>query len=127
LTPKFESKIKTAINKLRRQWPAIIACKKRAKVGPELYQCEGCKMLIYTGKRSIDYIQIHHPDAVEGKVDVDHIDSVMPLDGRKLNLIEYVARVFCDIANLMLLCRCCHLSKSLLENEERRKNRKELL
>lgn len=127
MTPKFKAKIKAAINKLRRQWPPIIAVKKAARVGPELFRCSGCNMLIYAGARDISYIQIHHPEAVEGKVDVDHSDPVQPVDGRELTFDEYIDRVFCGESNLKLLCKVCHISKTSAEAGERaefRKNKK---
>lgn len=125
MTPKFKAKLKTAINKMRRQWPAIINCKKKAKVGPELYRCEGCKMLIYSGKRSIEYIQLHHPEAIVGVIEIDHVEPVMPLDGRNLTWDEFVGRVFCGEDNLMALCKSgCHQLKSSFEATERARLRK---
>ena len=124
MTPKFKAKIKAAINKLRRQWPPIIAVKKAARVGPELFRCSGCNMLIYAGARDISYIHIHHPEAVEGKVDVDHSDPVQPVDGRELTFDEYIDRVFCEEDNLKLLCKICHVSKSAVEASERAEFRK---
>lgn len=128
MTPKFKAKIKAAINKLRRQWPPIIAVKKAARVGPELFRCSGCNMLIYAGARDISYIQIHHPEAVEGKIAVDHIEPVQPVDGRELTFDEYIGRVFCEKDNLQVICGVCHTLKTSYEAGERagfrKKNRK---
>jgi hypothetical protein len=125
MTPKFKAKIKAAINKLRRQWPPIIAVKKAARVGPELFRCSGCGDLVYAGARDISYIQIHHPEARVDKIEIDHVSSVQPLDGRELTFDEYIDRVFCDESNLMALCKSgCHQSKSAVEASERAEYRR---
>jgi hypothetical protein len=124
VTPKFKAKLKAAINKMRRQWPAIVAVKKKARVGPELYKCSGCGMLVYSGKRSIESIRINHPSAVEGKIAADHIDPVVPVDGTELSWDEYIARVFCEESNLQAICTVCHTLKTSFEAGERADLRK---
>jgi hypothetical protein len=126
VTPRFEQRIRAAINKLRRQWPPIIATKKRAKIGPELYKCEECEQIIYSGDRSIDVIRLDHPNAIVDSIAIDHKIPVMPVEGKKLDWNEYIKSVFCDTSNLQALCSSCHSKKTLGENKERRENRKKL-
>jgi hypothetical protein len=124
---KFESKIIVQLRKLARQWKPIQNVKRRAKIGPELYKCEGCGQVVYSGDRSIDVIKVDYPEAIADKIEVDHIDPVMPLDNdaskRDWNVI--VLRMFCAEDNLQALCKSgCHLSKTTMEKAERAKWKK---
>lgn len=43
------------------------------------------------------------------QVQVDHIDAIGRFNGC---WNEYIARMFCDVANLQVLCKGCHNKKS---------------
>ena len=53
------------------------------------------------------------------KVHVDHIEPVIPVDREIKDWNEYIVRLFCDIDNLQVLCKECHLIKSNNENNDR--------
>lgn len=60
-------------------------------------------------------------------MEVDHIDPVIPID-KTLNDItfdELIARIWCNVKNLMAICKVCHKAKSKVENAERRRIKKE--
>jgi hypothetical protein len=96
-------------------------------VGPELHKCPLCEQLIYTGKRSIEMIQIDHPTAIAGRMDVDHIEPVVAVEdsGKEKDWNKIIDRMFCEEENLQSLCWLCHKSKSLAERGDRAKARKE--
>jgi hypothetical protein len=86
-----------------------------------------CEQIIYTGKRSIEYIQIEHPSAIAGKMDVDHIDPVVPVEdsGKDKDWNKVISRLFCDEDNVQSICWLCHKSKSLSESGDRALARRE--
>ncbi len=56
----------------------------------------------------------------------DHIEPVHPLDGHEPSWSEIIARMFCDISNLQILCnypglldnvKSCHCAKTAREKE----------
>jgi hypothetical protein len=121
----MENTIVLAMRKLTRQWKPIQNVKKRAKIGPELFKCEGCGQIVYSGDRGIAVIQVDVPEAIADKIEVDHIDPVIPVDTdpaveKDLNVLA--KRIFCGEDNLQALCKSgCHALKTLSENEERKK------
>ncbi len=60
------------------------------------------------------------------KLEIDHIDPVMPLSGEPLTLDEIAKRIFVDHKALAIMCQTCHKLKTLEENRIRRANKKEL-
>lgn len=55
------------------------------------------------------------------EVQVDHIE---PMIDPKVGFVDWnniIDRLFCDSNGLQVLCRCCHISKSNVENSERKK------
>jgi 5-methylcytosine-specific restriction endonuclease McrA len=126
LDKKFQAKIVSALRKLTKQWPPILQSKKKAKIGPELYQCPKCNDTIYTGARSIDVIQLQYPTARVGKMDVDHIEPIMAVEdsGKEKDWNKVIQRMFCAEENLQTICSRCHKFKSNEEKKERAKARK---
>ena len=124
---KFEAKIMSALRKLTKQWPPILKAKRKTKIGPELHQCPLCSQIIYTGKRSIDVIQVEYPDAIAGRMDVDHRTPVIAVEdsGKEKDWNKIIDRMFCEEENLQSICWLCHKSKSLAERGDRAKARKE--
>lgn len=112
---------------MTKQWPPILKAKRKTKIGPELHQCPLCQQIIYTGKRSIDAIQIDNPAAIAGRMDVDHIDPVIPVEdsGKAKDWNKIIQRLFCEEDNVQSICWLCHKSKSLTERGDRAKARKE--
>ena len=100
--------------------------KKKTKVGPELHQCPICSSIIYTGKRSIETIRQKYPNAIEGRMDVDHIDPVIPVEdsGKQKDWNKVISRLFCKEDNVQSICSMCHKEKSLLERGDRTKARR---
>jgi len=56
-------------------------------------------------------------------VAVDHKEPVVAVTG-KTDFNEYIARLFCGIKGLQILCKVCHNKKSKLENALRRQHKK---
>lgn len=87
-----------------------------AKRAHKFYVCRACGTL---GKKQKSP---NHP-----KVHVDHIDPVIPIDGRDLTWNEKIDRLFCISAgadNLQVLCANCHSDKTKVENKARREAKK---
>jgi 5-methylcytosine-specific restriction endonuclease McrA len=55
-------------------------------------------------------------------VQVDHIEPVIPvtIKAKDMTWDEIVARLYCEPANLQVLCKKCHKKKSQSENRRRR-------
>jgi hypothetical protein len=83
--------------------------------------------LIYTGKRSIDVIQIDQPGVIAGRMDVDHIDPIIAVEdsGKDKDWNKVIERMFCEEDNLQSVCSSCHKIKSLAERGDRAKARRE--
>jgi len=67
-------------------------------------------------------------DFTLGEVQVDHIDPVVPLDteGRNLSWDTIYDRLLnVDPEDLQILCKKCHLEKSVKENSVRRAHKRE--
>lgn len=90
---------------LRKQfvWSATYkAVRKAANRDKNIDYCAGCNELINT---------------LEQKTAVDHIDPVGSFHGNKS--LDYAAsRIWCDPANLQVLCTMCHAFKTLVDREE---------
>jgi len=54
-------------------------------------------------------------------VQIDHIEPVIPIGTPKkeMSLMQFYDRLYCDISNLQVLCKPCHVSKSVDENNGR--------
>lgn len=124
---KFEAKIMSALRKLTKQWPPILRAKRKTKIGPELHQCPLCSQIIYTGKRSIEAIQVDFPEAIAGRMDVDHIDPVIAVEdsGKDKDWNKIIFRMFCEESNVQSICSTCHKEKSSAERGDRAKARRE--
>jgi hypothetical protein len=121
----------SALRKLTKQWPPILRAKRKTKIGPELHKCPLCAQIVYTGKRSIDSIQVEYPTAVIGRMDVDHIEPVVAVEdsGKDKDWNKIIVRMFCDDENIQSICSTCHKEKSMAERSgrtlARRENKKE--
>lgn len=81
-------------------------------------------MIVYTGARSIEAIRLKYPDAVTGKIVIDHIKPVVRIDGLDSSWDEIINNMFCEEDNLQAICKICHDSKTMAENEERKENKR---
>lgn len=97
-----------------RRWPPKFEVLKEAKVGKKVnqasgriaehFKCEGCQES-YPAK----------------EVQVDHIDPVVDPKIGFVDWDTFISRLFCSEENLQVLCKGCHLLKTKLEREERKK------
>lgn len=75
------------------------------------YQCSLCGQLAKEGRATFSY----------PKIQVDHIDPVVPLEGDLISWDAFIWRLFeADEAKLQAICSECHLVKSVSENKQRR-------
>ena len=63
-----------------------------------------------------------------GEVQVDHIEPVIPVDKRTVDLDwnTIIKRMFCSSDNYQVLCKPCHKIKSDEERKERKKYRDDI-
>jgi hypothetical protein len=90
---------------------------KKKKKRRVMYKCACCGELFHhsTGKREIA---------------IDHIQTVVPLEGLPMinglpDFNVYIARLFCSVDNLQVLCLEHHKLKTRHENAERKRLRDE--
>jgi hypothetical protein len=71
-------------------------------------------------------IQIDHPTVIAGRMDVDHIQSVVAIEdsGKDKDWNKIIDRMFCEEENLQSICSKCHLEKTKKERTERALARK---
>lgn len=85
-----------------------------------------------TGKTKDNIRRIKFKCAICGElfdkkeVDCDHVKPVIPLEGLPIlnglpDCNVYIARLFCSVDNLQVLCKQCHKVKSKQENQERKR------
>ena len=93
-----KSKITSALRQVWRWSPLPHAARQRAKLGRNSYQCAHCNKI--WGIKEIR---------------VDHIDTVVPLNWEVDDWTVYVARLFCSVDGLQVLCIDCHAAKTKQE------------
>lgn len=103
------TQIRAALRKLARYMPQKKECLRNSihptEKGPRggaLFICNHCGLCF----KGID-------------IEVDHIEPVVPINQEGMDWNTYIARLFCDISNLQVLCKECHRIKTNRENEER--------
>lgn len=133
----LETTIKGYINsQLRRifKWSKSYKdCKARARVEGNIYRCEGCTDLIDKNGLDSRLELVSVSGAIEriwaDKLHVDHINPFVPLSGW-LNDQDYaknaIMRMFPSSEGVQYLCGACHYFKTQIENDIRRKNKKEI-
>lgn len=112
----MDAKLKAfVIQTLRRgsyRWPGRYKAKANAKIARNQYVCNICKGVF--GNKDIN---------------LDHVEPVVPTNGFKngmdFDFNEYIERMFVDETGFQICCSSCHDLKTLGENSERRKNKKE--
>ena len=97
-----------------RRWPPKFETLKESRVGKQVNKGSG-------------RIAEHHKcaschEAFPAKeIQVDHI---VPVVDPKVGFVDwdtFISRLFCNKENLQVLCKPCHLAKTKLEKEERKK------
>jgi hypothetical protein len=93
-----------------------------AKVPQVWFKCEKCDHLCKSGltKKAADVKGVR-------RIQIDHIDPTMPLDGREISWGEFIYRLRVppeEAHRLQALCDVCHSAKSLEENTTRREAKK---
>lgn len=123
----------TALRKASYRWKPRYNVKKNARVATASYICNMCKEVIYTGKRTLtgkllDELQELKKEFRVGKVNIDHIDPIVPVNGfsngSEFDFNEYIENLFCDEDKLQVLCQTCHKLKTKKEDEIRKSNKK---
>ena len=107
---KDKKEIQWLITKLRRislYWPARQACLSAARIERGFYRCNICQ-------GSFSRKEIH----------IDHINPVVTIKTGFKDWNEYISQLFCDINGLQAACLNCHASKTILENNLRKINKK---
>jgi 5-methylcytosine-specific restriction endonuclease McrA len=94
---------KGAMRRASLMWPPISECRRLARRERGKYECAMCKELF-----SAKECQVDHRNPV-----VDIIKGWESWD-------VFIARLFCDVENLDLLCTNCHNSKSAMEVQMRK-------
>ncbi len=116
---KLQTWLVPKLRNISRMWPeksqAINAAKEQIQIGfykngkPEyktLFKCAHCGNLF-----------------VREEVHVDHINSVVSTDGFT-TWDDFLTRLFCEVDGLQVLCIEDHKTKSYLENQLRKEQRK---
>lgn len=108
-------------------WAPRVAAKKKCKVDSALFRCQKCGTLVYEGVSLLHFVQHQekYPDniIIMERFQLDHILSVVALDGSEHSWDVYYKRLFCEEDNYRGLCSICHKKKSKIENEIRKKNK----
>lgn len=109
---RIQSFIKSALRSGSQRWPPRYEALNKAKRGKiinsqsgrlaEHYECASCHCL-YPAKL----------------VCVDHISPVVPVSGF-VSWDDVIARMFCPVEGLQVLCKTCHSIKTKEENAQRK-------
>ena len=126
---KTHGKIISALRKLTFAYPPRNAVKQARKVAPATYDCELCRSIVYEGRKTLEKSGLleDFPFAKKGKLHVDHIDPVIPINGFKnteWDWNEFVENLFCGEEGLNLLCETCHKAKTKEESAQRAEYRR---
>jgi hypothetical protein len=89
-------------------WPARNEALKAARIDRGLYKCNLCKGTFRNKE-----------------IRIDHVEPVVPVTGFT-NWDDYINRMFCESDGLQVVCMTCHDSKSMVEKELRKINRKKV-
>lgn len=126
---KTKGKIINAVRRLSFSHRPRNEAKAKQKRGPATWQCESCDAVVYTGKKKEIPAEVleTYPDAIFGKVELDHKVEVVPLEGfpnGKWDWNIFLENLFCDVGGFQVLCSPCHDTKSYMEKEIRKDYRK---
>jgi 5-methylcytosine-specific restriction endonuclease McrA len=95
--------VREVLHEGRREVPRWRKDKTRAVKDAVQYQCQVCGEWVGSTK-----------------VQVDHIEPVIRVDGTWCGWEDFIKRLFCDKSNLQRICLECHGQKSLRERQQRK-------
>lgn len=105
-------------------------CKTNSKVAAATYACCECDKWIYEGKSQSNFNKMveDNPDKKcvmksRYKIQIDHIDPIVPLTHWTWNWHDYISRLFCPLDNLQAICKECHAVKTKKETQIRKELR----
>lgn len=100
----IKQKVIPALRRVSRWWKPKAAAKRRAKVSPGKFKCEKCGEVV-----------------PESEIEIDHIHAVVDVKTGFIDWNTYIARLLVNANELAALCHFCHLGKTQVENELRKK------
>ena len=119
---RYTTFVKNLIRSGSRKWAPTQLCIKNARVSRGIYLCACCKEHVTAS--------VVCPD--KGKrvknIIVDHIAPVIDPAVGFTTWDSFISGIFCELDNLQLICRACHLVKTAEETAvatERRRKEKE--
>jgi len=86
-------------------WSERNEARKDAKVGPNLWKCKSCKQEV-------------------NKIQLDHILPIVNVKTGWVSWDHFLKSLFCEKSNFAALCENCHTTKTQIENEQRKINKK---
>jgi hypothetical protein len=84
------------------RWPPAYEALKLSRKRPGLHECASCKGMFKANE-----------------VAKDHIEPVIDLQKGFTNWDDYVNRLFVPVEGYQILCKPCHESKTLMEDQMR--------
>lgn len=126
-----KGKIINAVRRLSFAYKPRNEAKNKQKVAPATFRCEGCKDVIYTGKKTIEKAGLEElieagEEVRSGKICLDHALEIVPVEGfpgKTWDWNIYLERLFCDAEGFQVLCEDCNYLKTQEENQQRKLTR----
>lgn len=115
---EFITFVKNQLRGASWKWHPLTDVYKKARVGHGLYQCAKCQQVVPA-------TTIVNKKRVKNVL-VDHIIPIVDPYVGWTNFDDFINRLFCEVDNLQVLCRECHLIKTKEEtliSKERRNNK----
>ena len=104
--PKKYNKKTFVTASLRRasiRWPPRSEALKKARVDRGLYRCSSCAEVFK-----------------KQEVHLDHIVPVVSPETGFIGWDDFIEKLFCDVEGFQILCKYCHETKTMLEDEIRK-------
>lgn len=98
----IESFLRPVLRRASLRWWARNRALENARVGRGEYACAACGEIFR-----------------KKEVHVDHLETVIPIDGEFSDWNTFISRLFCQPDKLQILCVNCHDHKTNLENNMR--------
>lgn len=120
----IDSFVKKHLRRASIQWPERSIAMNAAKVAPGRWKCAQCGKIC---KNVRNPKGTKKKDKLPKEYEVDHINSVIPLDGKimrvedrtRIDMNKYVDRLLVRASSLQILCLVCHQTKTSVENTYR--------
>lgn len=128
---KTKNKIINVLRRLTFSSPARSAAEKDCKVGPALYRCSSCQVLVYKGKSIENYNNLcaeFEEEILMEPFSMDHIDPVIDPKKGWQGFDVFIERLGLPLSEKHRwqgLCTSrCHKAKTSQENQIRKTNRR---